>query len=217
MYQNRAYEQQIQSKAQASDQQIPIPGATTIGIVCQDGVVLASEKRVTYGNFIMSRGGKKIFKITDNIGVACAGVISDMQFLSRQVAANSAIYCLDVGRGISVRAASKLMSKTLFDNHAAPLLTQTIVAGVDDEGASMYVLDPLGSVLPDDYAVVGSGTEVAIAVIEQYYHKDMKVSEGKDLVTRAIKSAVSRDALSGDGIDFLIITKMGMTEETAQF
>jgi proteasome beta subunit len=76
------------------------------------------------------------------------------------------------------------------------------------------VLDVLGSVLPDDYAVVGSGTEIAMAVIEGGYRKDLTVDDGKNLVTRAIKSAISRDAMSGDGIDLLVITKEGVTEET---
>ena len=31
-----------------------IPGATTVGAVFSDGVILASEKRVTYGYFVMS-------------------------------------------------------------------------------------------------------------------------------------------------------------------
>jgi len=39
-----------------------IPGATTIGVVCHDGVILASEKRVSYGNFVISKGGKKVFQ-----------------------------------------------------------------------------------------------------------------------------------------------------------
>ena len=59
-----------------------MPGATTIGAVFKDGVILASEKRVTYGNFIMSKGGKKVFKVTDQIGVACAGLVGDMQILA---------------------------------------------------------------------------------------------------------------------------------------
>ena len=109
------------------------------------------------------------------------------------------------------------MSNILFNRRMAPLITQTIVAGVDEEGPSMYVLDVLGSVLPDDYAVVGSGTELAIAVIEDGYRKDMKVAEAKDLVARAIKSAVNRDAMSGDGVDFLIITEKGTTEESIKF
>jgi proteasome beta subunit len=45
----------------------------------------------------------------------------------------------------------------------------------------------------------------------------MSLKEAKDLVTRSIKSAVSRDSMSGDGIDFLIITKEGITEESIKF
>lgn len=194
-----------------------IPGATTVGVACQDGVILASEKRVSYGYFIASKGGKKVFKITDRIGAACAGLVSDMQVLARDVEANANLFSMDVGRKISVRAVSKLMSNILFNRRMMPLITQTIVGGLDDEGPSLYVLDVLGSVLPDDYAVVGSGTEIAMAVIEEGYNKKMKVDEAKDLVTRAIKSAISRDTMSGDGIDFLIITKDGMTEESIKF
>jgi proteasome beta subunit len=79
-----------------------IPGATTIGVVCADGVILASEKRVSYGYLVVSKGGKKIFKITGNIGVACAGLISDMQVLAREAEAYSKLFDLDIGRPISV-------------------------------------------------------------------------------------------------------------------
>ena len=194
-----------------------IPGATTVGVVCKDGVILASEKRVSYGYLVVSKGGKKVFKITDQIGAACAGLVSDMQVLVRDVEANANLFSMDVGRRISVRAAAKLMSNILFNRRMMPLITQTIVAGLDEEGPSLWVLDVLGSVLPDDYAVVGSGTEIAIGVLEEGYKKEMKVKEAKELVTRAIKSAISRDIMSGDGIDFLIITKEGVTEETVKF
>ena len=194
-----------------------IPGATTVGVVCKDGVILASEKRVSYGYLVVSKGGKKVFKITDQIGAACAGLVSDMQVLVRDVEANANLFSMDVGRRISVRAAAKLMSNILFNRRMMPLITQTIVAGLDAEGPSLWVLDVLGSVLPDDYAVVGSGTEIAIGVLEEGYKKEMKVKEAKELVTRAIKSAISRDIMSGDGIDFLIITKEGVTEESVKF
>jgi len=69
-----------------------LPGATTVGIVCKDGVILASERRVNYGYFIMSKSGKKVFKIADTVGAACAGIIADMQILVREVAAHLSIY-----------------------------------------------------------------------------------------------------------------------------
>jgi proteasome beta subunit len=194
-----------------------IPGATTIGVVCTDGVILASEKRVTYGYFVVSKGVKKVFKITEQIGAACAGLVGDMQILTREVEAQASLFSMDVGRRISVRSAAKLMSVILFNRRYAPLITQTIVGGLDEEGPALYVLDVLGSLIPDKYAVVGSGTEIAIGVLEEGYKEELSIKEAKALVTRAIKSAISRDAMSGDGIDFLVITKEGITEEAIKF
>jgi proteasome beta subunit len=194
-----------------------VPGATTIGVVCRDGVILASEKRVAYGYLIVSKGGKKVFRITGQIGAACAGLVSDMQILVREVEAQANLFGMDVGRRISVRSAAKLMANILFNRRYAPLITQTIIAGLDEEGPSLYVLDVLGSVIPDKYAVVGSGTEIAVGVLEEGYKEEMKLKDAKELVTRAIKSAISRDIMSGDGIDFLIITKEGIAEESTKF
>jgi proteasome beta subunit len=194
-----------------------IPGATTVGIVCRGGVILASEKRVSYGYLVVSKGGKKVFKITDRIGAACAGLVSDMQILVREVEAYANLYSLEVSRPISVRSAAKLMSNLLFNRRLAPLITQTIVGGTDSEGTSLYVLDILGSVIPDKYAVVGSGTEIAMGALEEGYREGMTMEEGKDLVVRAVKSAISRDVMSGDGIDFLLITQDGTHEESMKF
>jgi proteasome beta subunit len=127
------------------------------------------------------------------------------------------LFKIEAGRPMSVKSASKMMSNLLFNNRLFPLITQTIIGGVDDEGPAMYVLDVLGSNIPDKFTAVGSGAEIAIGVLEDHYKEGLTVEEGKELVTTAIKSAISRDALSGDGIDFLIITKNGTKEESAQF
>ncbi|MDH5779712.1 MAG: archaeal proteasome endopeptidase complex subunit beta [Candidatus Bathyarchaeota archaeon] len=194
-----------------------IPGATTIGTVCSDGVILASEKRVSYGYMIMSKVGKKVFKITDKMGAACAGLVSDMQVLVREVEAYAKLFNLDAGRPMPVKSAAKVMSNLLFSRRLTPLITQTIVGGIDEDGASLYVLDVLGSVIPDKYAAVGSGAEIAIGVLEERYKDGMTTEEAKELVVRAIKSAVRRDIMSGDGADFLTITEKGMQEESIEF
>ncbi|MCX8171076.1 MAG: archaeal proteasome endopeptidase complex subunit beta [Candidatus Bathyarchaeota archaeon] len=194
-----------------------IPGATTVGIVCSDGVVLASEKRVSYGNFVLSRVGKKVFKISDHIGAACAGLVSDMQILIREVSFYANLFKLESGRPIGVKTAAKVMSNLLFSSRLIPYITETIIGGVDSEGPSVYVLDILGSTIPDKYAAVGSGAEIAIGVLEGSYRENMTVDEGRDLAIKAIKSAISRDAMSGDGIDLLIITKNGIKEESIKF
>ena len=194
-----------------------MPGATTLGLVCSEGVVLVSEKRVTYGYFITSKAGKKVFKITEHIGAACAGLVSDMQILIREVEAYANLFKLDSGRKISVRSAAKVMSNLLFGRRLFPLITQTIIGGLDDEGPSIYVLDVLGSVIPDKYAAVGTGAEIAVGVLEENYRDDMNLQEAKKIAIRAMKSAISRDSMSGNGLDFLIFTKEGVIEESTKF
>ncbi len=202
------------------DQQYPyflMPGATTLGVVFSGGVLLASEKRVTYGYFVTSKAGKKVFKIAGHIGAACAGLVSDMQILVREIEAYANLFSLDTGRKIPVRSAAKVMSNMLFGRRYFPLITQTIVGGVDEEGASIYVLDVLGSVLPDKYAAVGTGAEIAVGVFEENYRDDMSLEEAKEMTLRAMKSAISRDSLSGNGVDLLILTKEGIVEESLSF
>ncbi|WXG42753.1 MAG: archaeal proteasome endopeptidase complex subunit beta [Promethearchaeati archaeon SRVP18_Atabeyarchaeia-1] len=197
----------------AAQQQIEIPlGATTIGLVCKDGVVLASERRVAWGTFVLSKAGKKVFKIADKIGVACAGLMSDMQVLARTMGAQAALYLLDMRRPMPVKAAAKLLSNILFERRGSPLFTQTIIAGVDDGGPRMFILDLLGSLIEDKYAAVGSGAQVAIGVLEAEYKESITVEQGKEIVIRAIRSAIERDAASGNGVDILTITKSETSE-----
>lgn len=193
--------------------QMYLPGATTIGIVCKNGVVLASEKRVSYGYTVMSKAGKKVFKIVDHVGAACAGLIADMQILTRQVSAYSKLFELSNGRRISVKAVAKTMSNLLFPRRFFPYFTQTIVGGVDDEGPGLYILDPIGSIISDKYAVIGSGANIAVGVLEDSYKENLSLEEGKNMALRAMRSAIARDIASGNGIDILMISYDGIKEE----
>lgn len=188
------------------------PGATAVGIKVKNGVVLAADKRVTYGFTLMSRAGKKVFKITDRIGMTSAGYIADMQTIAKNIAAEIRLYELESGFPLTVYSAAKLMSLILYNRRLLPYLIETIVGGVDEEGPHIYILDPIGAVIEDDYAALGTGSQVAIGIIEDSYSEKMSLSEAEKLAEKAIRAAFSRDAVSGDGIDILIITKEGCRE-----
>jgi len=195
--------------------QIPfLPGATTVGVIFKDGVILASEKRVAYGYLVLSKAAKKVFKLTDRIGAACAGMVADMQILAKQVAAYATLHSLDSARPASVVAVAKLMANVLFERRLFPLLTQTIIGGVDEDGPALYILDPLGSLIDDKFSCVGSGAEIATGIIEASYKEGMSQEEAKELVIKSIKAAASRDIQSGDGVDLIIITPSGIVEKT---
>ena len=190
-----------------------MPGATAVGITFSDGVILAAEKRVSYGNFVINKHTRKIFSVTESVGAACAGMIADMQVLVRQVEALAKIRKPETRRNVAPNSIARLMSVIIFERRFFPLLTQVIVGGVNTK-SQIYTLDPLGSVLPDDYAAVGTGAEMALGVLDSEYKSSLTAEQSKELALKAIKSSIQRDSASGDGIDLLVITKGGQAQQS---
>jgi proteasome beta subunit len=190
-----------------------MPGATAVGITFDGGVVFASEKRIAYGNFLVSKTTKKTFPLTDKVGATIAGLVADMQILVLQIKALAKIRKMELKRDVPPNSIAKMMSNLMYERRFFPFLTQIIVGGIVDKPA-IYTLDPLGSVLPDDYAAVGTGAEMALGVLDQQFKPGMKEKEAVDLAVKSVKAATMRDSFSGDGIDVLVITKDGTKEFT---
>lgn len=190
-----------------------MPGATAVGITFNGGIVLASEKRIAFGNFLVSKSTKKTFSITSKVGATCAGLVADMQILTLQIAALAKIRKMELKRDVPPNTVAKMMSNMMYERRYFPLLTQVIVGGVVDKPI-MYTLDPLGSVLPDEYAAVGTGAEMALGVLDPQFKPNMTQEEAIDLAKRAVRAASLRDSASGDGLDILVITKDGTKEFT---
>lgn len=193
-----------------------IPGATVVGITYKDGLVLGAERRVTLGGFIVSKNAKKTFKVTNSVGAACAGMIGDMEILIKELQSYVRLRELELRRPLPANSIAKLLSVIMFERRFAPMITQVMIGGINAK-PSIWILDPLGSLIPDDYAAVGSGAEIAIGLVESGYSEDMTQEQAKNLAVRAIRSAIKRDVSSGDGVDLLFVTKDGIREETSSF
>ncbi len=188
-------------------------GGTVIGIKAVDGVVIAGEKRLTYNGFVLSKNVRKVSPITQHIGVGFAGLHGDMERLIKMLRVQAKYYELEVGKEISVRSMAKFLSSLLFSYKNTPFYLESIVGGVDENGPQIYVLDPVGSLIEDRYTVAGTGGPIAIGIIESGYRGDIGVEEAKELAKKAILEAIERDAVSGDGVDILVITREGYRVE----
>nr|AIE95974.1 proteasome endopeptidase complex subunit (psmB, prcB) [uncultured marine thaumarchaeote AD1000_71_D06] len=190
-----------------------MPGATAVGITFNEGVVFASERRIAYGNFVVSKTTKKTFVITPHVGAACAGLVADMQILSLQIAALAKIRRMEIKRDVPPNTVAKMMSNMMYERRFFPLLTQVIVGGLVGK-PTIYTLDPLGSVLPDDYAAVGTGAEMALGVLDPQFKKDLTEAQAVELAVKSVRAASMRDSASGDNIDVLVMNKDGAKETT---
>ncbi|MBE6487405.1 MAG: archaeal proteasome endopeptidase complex subunit beta [Methanosphaera stadtmanae] len=188
-------------------------GTTTVGFACKDGIIIATEKRATMGSLVANKGADKLFQLDDKIGATIAGTVSHAQSLMDVLKAEISLYKLKNDKEMSIDALAVLTSNILKSN---PFMVQTIIGGVDKDGAKLYSLDPSGSYIPDDCISTGSGSPYAYGVLEDRYSKDLTVEEGRKVAIKALTSAMERDVFSGNGIRLATITEEGMkiyTEE----
>jgi proteasome beta subunit len=181
-------------------------GTTTLGMVCDGGVVLATERRATMGTLVAHKTTKKLFKIDDNVGLTVAGLVGDAQLLARYLKAEVELYKLKRNAQMSIRAASTLMANILSGRRYFPYWVALVIGGVDSEGGHVYSLDAAGGSIPDNFVTTGSGSPFVYGVLEDHYKENLSLDDGVNIAIRAMSAAMKRDAASGDGIDIVTIT-----------
>src|SRR3990172_10590991 len=185
-------------------------GTTTIGLVCDKGVVLASEKRATMGHFIASKDAKKVYQIDDLVAMTTAGSVGDAQRLVKWMQVESRLYKMRKEEPMTVKGIVSLLANILSGNRYYPYFVQLLVGGVDKNGPGIYSLDAVGGIIEEKKAVsTGSGSPMAYGVLEDRYVENMPIDEGVELVVRALHNAMKRDSASGDGIDVVKNTTKG--------
>jgi len=199
-------------------------GTTILGIVCKDGVVMASDRQVTLGQSIV--GNKDLQKtnpLNDYVVISWAGTMSDAQRLSKLMAAELRLKELRSKSRATIKQTANLIANYSFSNLRQPSMIPATVGvllgGFDENGnTSLYSIGMDGSIkqVSDYDASVGSGMPYVLGLFERQYKKDITVQEGIELAKEALKSSTQRDTASGYGIDVFAITKEGIKKVVSQ-
>ncbi|MCP4760620.1 MAG: proteasome subunit beta [archaeon] len=197
--------------------QISVPGACSVAIKCKDAVILGNDNRVIWGYTVTNKSTKKVFSITETTGMTCYGLVGDFQTLVKIMRANAELYELREGVPLSVKAIAKMVANYLYQRKQAPLLVNICIAGIDNEGPQVWPMDIFGGLGPEDYSCGGTAMSMAVGILESEYKPDMTVEAGLKLIEKTIKAAVTRDAMTGNGMDLLIIKKDGIEEKSIVF
>lgn len=191
---------------------IKFVGTTTVGLACEEGVVLAADRRVSdaYNMKVAHKVGKKILQIDDHIIAAIAGAVADAQFVVDQLRARSKLYKLENERPISVLSLANFGSLLMFSSRFFPYYTELIIGGYDNNGPSLCTIDLLGSLTVEKYISRGSGSPYALGVLESRYNPKMSIEEGIRLALEAIQSSLKWDLFTGEGIDVAYVDSKGV-------
>ncbi len=192
--------------------QFTLKGTTTIGVVCEDGVILASDSRVTMGFYVAHKQGKKVYQIDEHLAMTIAGSVADAQKTVDILTLNARLYRINLGRPLPISSAARLLSNLLFSVRYVPLLAQVLVGGVDDTGPHVFSIDPFGSLTEEKVVSTGSGSPVAYGILEDKFREGAAVKEMLPVIVKAVNAAMKRDAASGDSFNVAVVDSKGYRE-----
>jgi len=198
-------------------------GTTIVGIVCKDGVVMASDRQSTAGTIVMNKKSEKTVKVNDYIAISGTGMVSDIHRIQKVLPAELKLKELRSKTKPSVKQAANLLANILYSGirqpSMIPMQAGFLLGGFNEDGTTeLYSIEPAGSTVKvEDYdANFGSGMPYVLGLLERQYKKGMSVEEGINLAMECIKSSTQRDVGSGFGIDVFTITKQGIKKVVSQ-
>ncbi len=201
-------------------------GTTTIGVVCKEGIVLAADKRGTFGgndgvSYIAGGEEEKIQKVNDRVIVTIAGVASDLQKVIKLTRAELKLKELKSKQLPTIKESANLFSTIVYQNirqfSPIPGITHFLLAGYDEEQCGLYNIFPDGYVQEiKSYSATGSGMIQCNPILDSEFKEGMTLQEGMALAMKCISAAMKRDPGTGAGIDIYIVDKESIKHELKQ-
>jgi len=191
-------------------------GTTTVGIICKDGIVLGADKRASMDHLIADKRAIKIFKLTDNLVVTVAGLISDIQMILKLAKAELELKRIRTKQLPTVKEAANLFGNIVYQNirKLSPIIgiSHFILAGKDSHGFALYDVSPDGTITErKDYALSGAyGAIIAYGILENEWKPSLDLEEARKLALKVLLTAIKRDSSVGNGVDIVIIDKKGV-------
>ncbi|KAH9965725.1 20S proteasome subunit [Russula dissimulans] len=153
---------------------------TAIGLRVKDGVVLAVEKLV-HSKLLVPGANRRIQTIDRHIGLAGSGLLADGRHLANRARDEAANYRDNYRQPTALKALSDRLSLyvqayTLYSS-VRPFGCSTIIGGVDNNGPSIYVIEPSGVFYGYHGAAVGKGRQLAKTELEKLKLSELSTRE----------------------------------------
>jgi proteasome alpha subunit len=167
-------------------------GATILGIMCAEGVVLGAEENVE--PLEEAEYSWKIFKIDEHIGVAIVGLSSDARILIDQARVYAQSNKLTYDEPIDTEVVTKRICdiKQLYTQHAGvrPFGVSLIFGGVDKTGNRLFGTHPSGTYRGFKATAQGAGRETVLSILREEYKEDMTLEETTKLAVKCLAKAL---------------------------
>ncbi|MGI0100804.1 MAG: archaeal proteasome endopeptidase complex subunit alpha [Candidatus Micrarchaeaceae archaeon] len=183
-------------------------GATSIGMVAQDGVVLVAHKNVMEPLAVPSTI-QKIFRVDSYIGATYSGLVSDglhvINMMRNKTQTHRMVYDETESVETVAREISEEMQMATQYGGIRPYAISLLVGGVD-KGPKLFEIEPGASYLGYKADAIGSGKKVSEDILVKSWKDGMSIEDAINLGVSIIKK-INEGKLSENNVDISTIKK----------
>ncbi|MGC8571765.1 MAG: archaeal proteasome endopeptidase complex subunit alpha [Candidatus Micrarchaeia archaeon] len=183
-------------------------GATSLGLLAEDAVVLMAHKNITEPLAIPSTV-QKIFRVDANIGLTYSGLVSDGLHLINIMRVHAQTHRMIYNETESVEAIAKEIAEEMQVatqyGGLRPYGSSLLIGGYD-KVPKLFEIDAGASFLGYMADAIGQGKSAAQELLTKEYKADMKVEDAITLGVSIIKKVVDQK-INELNIDIATVTK----------
>ncbi|MFB6244973.1 MAG: archaeal proteasome endopeptidase complex subunit alpha [Candidatus Nanohaloarchaea archaeon] len=181
-------------------------GATALGLVYEDGVILAATRST---QDLRVRNPEKVFKVDEHVGIATSGLVADGRNLVDETREEAQKYLMTYDEPIPMNVLSKFVADRCqhFTQYGGvrPYGVSTIAGGVKDGEARVYQTDPSGTLNQWRAVAIGKGGDEATEHLEENWEEDLGEEEAVELAVNALKAG--EEELEAENVELSVVSE----------
>lgn len=168
-------------------------GTASIGIRCENGVVIVSDKGEK-DSLIISDSADKIYEIDDHIISSAAGILSDARLLINHVRIIAQQHRVTYDNPIDIesiiREISDIMQQYTQHPGIRPFGVSLVIAGVSDGKPKLYTSEITGNYYEYNAIAIGRNDDKIKEILRKEYKTSIKTDEAVKLALNIFKNVL---------------------------
>jgi len=184
-------------------------GSSSVGMVCEDGVFIISDKRIR-DKLIVSESANKIYEVDSNIFASASGILADARILVEKVqvlAQQSRVtYDAAIEPEMVIKEIANLQQQFTQYGGGRPFGVSMMVAGIDRDKCELFVSDITGNYFSYHANAIGEDDDKIREKLREEYKKTLTLKQGVKIVSKIMKD-VKGDKFNVDNLELVYIDK----------
>ena len=171
-------------------------GSTAIAMVCSDGILFVTDKRVI-DSLVVPESVEKIWQIDEHIGATASGILSDARVLVERAQLKAQQHRITYDSPIDTLSVVKdicdLKQVCTQSGGLRPFGVSVLVAGIDDHTPRLYETDPTGIFFQYKATAIGEGEVEIEEILHKEYKEELTIEDGLKLALKALKKVLGEN------------------------